>query len=544
MRLLEGGVVPDGSGVEHHHVGVVPGLEPAAPGYAQVGGGQARESANALLQREHLLVAHVLAQKARKGAVRSRVGVALEKRAFGGHGGRIGAHTHPRLAQLRGDVVLVDDEVDGAHPRAVLHHQIHGRFFGRRAAQLGHGREGLARVLLERIRLESRQHDALRRTGRQQQALPLVRWRAHFLRHLPANGRVLQSLRPRGVPALLHPGRHGGVESGGTCGVGVDVGGDLEPRRPCRIDARQHPRHLRPVGLARRLEMIDLGARATLTGNGQELLDRLLEAHSFAAQMRDVHAPVGGGGLHERHQFRGLRVERRRVDEGGAHAQRALLHGRPHIGLHGRQLRRRGFTIVPAHVIDADGGGSHERRDVGADPLLHEGVLIATQRAPGDGIPDVPLLRQHLGSQGIGERSHGLALPHHLERDALANVPLTAAVLDERFGGPAEHVDETGRHGKPRGIHLQLPLLGHRAHRHDGVAADGHVGRHRGASRSVVDRAAANHDIIGWLPSAGGGQRQGTAKRHSSPQATPCRVANGREAKSTHRKSRGIGWNP
>ena len=43
------------------------------------------------------------------------------------------------------------------------------------------------------------------------------------------------------------------------------------------------------------------------------------------------------------------------------------------------------------------------------------------------------------------ERPHRPAFAEHLERDALADVALRAAIDEQRLVGPAEHVDEAGR---------------------------------------------------------------------------------------------------
>jgi len=48
-----------------------------------------------------------------------------------------------------------------------------------------------------------------------------------------------------------------------------------------------------------------------------------------------------------------------------------------------------------------------------------------------------------------GERTHGTALAEHLERDALTDVALPAAVDDQRRVRLAQHVDEPGSDRKP-----------------------------------------------------------------------------------------------
>ena len=45
----------------------------------------------------------------------------------------------------------------------------------------------------------------------------------------------------------------------------------------------------------------------------------------------------------------------------------------------------------------------------------------------------------------VVERTHRGALAHDFERDALLDIAHAAAVFDQRFRGPAEHVDESRR---------------------------------------------------------------------------------------------------
>ena len=99
----------------------------------------------------------------------------------------------------------------------------------------------------------------------------------------------------------------------------------------------------------------------------------------------------------------------------------------------------------------------------------------------------------------VVQRAHRLALADHLERDALADVALGAAVVDERLVGPAQHVDEAGRDGQARGVDLRGAAAGaHVADRRDAVAVDRDVADDRRRAGAVVDRAAADDDVVGW----------------------------------------------
>src|SRR4028118_1638610 len=57
-----------------------------------------------------------------------------------------------------------------------------------------------------------------------------------------------------------------------------------------------------------------------------------------------------------------------------------------------------------------------------------------------------------LGAAGRGPWAHGPAFAEHIEGDPLADVGLGAAVLDQCFGSPAQHVDEAGCDGEAAGV--------------------------------------------------------------------------------------------
>src|SRR3546814_16777786 len=64
---------------------------------------------------------------------------------------------------------------------------------------------------------------------------------------------------------------------------------------------------------------------------------------------------------------------------------------------------------------------------------------------------------------------HRHAFAQHFQGDALTDIALAAAVDEQRFGRPAQHVDKAGRNGHaPR---VDLALRGHAVPRADGADA-------------------------------------------------------------------------
>ena len=129
-----------------------------------------------------------------------------------------------------------------------------------------------------------------------------------------------------------------------------------------------------------------------------------------------------------------------------------------HHALHGRELFGRRVHVFRPEQIHAGSCRADVRGDVHRNALALEQLQVFAERRPFDGILEVALLRDevllHLGRQ----RPHGLALAHHLERHALAQLALAATVDQERFVRPGQHVDEAGRDGLPGRVDLAARL--------------------------------------------------------------------------------------
>ena len=208
--------------------------------------------------------------------------------------------------------------------------------------------------------------------------------------------------------------------------------------------------------------------------------------------------PNGAAACGERDQLFGLGVEGRRVDERRPDAERAFFHRLANERLHARQLGGVRRAVFVAQLVHADSRRADERCDVGGDAALRDVVQVFVERRPGDVELDVPLLLAvqslHLGI----ERAHRLALAEDLERHPLLDVAERAAVLDQRFVRPAQHVDEARRDGEATRIDLGLALrIGERTNRRNAVAEDRDVSYARGGSAAVVDVAAPDDDVVG-----------------------------------------------
>ncbi len=146
--------------------------------------------------------------------------------------------------------------------------------------------------------------------------------------------------------------------------------------------------------------------------------------------------------------------------------------------------------------MDAHRGGADEGGHVGRYAPVFQVLQVFAQRGPGNVEADVALVFQHLGLHGVVQRAHGTAFAHHLEGHALADVALRPAVLDQRLGGPAQHVDEAGRDGQAPGVDGLSGAAVQIADCDDAVAPDRHVGPEGRAAVAVVNRPVHHHEVV------------------------------------------------
>jgi hypothetical protein len=157
-------------------------------------------------------------------------------------------------------------------------------------------------------------------------------------------------------------------------------------------------------------------------------------------------------------------------------------------------LRR---AIVAVELVDAHGRRADERRDVDRDAFALEMLEILAEARPLDREAEIALQFEHLLLHLLVERPHRLALAEDLERDALSHVRQPARVDEQRLGRPRQHVDEARRDRESARIDLVARAPRRQvADRRDLVAADADVAGERRLARAVVDRSAADHDVV------------------------------------------------
>ena len=371
--------------------------------------------------------------------------LAQQEHALGTGRTRIRTKAHPRQRGLPLHIGLIHQEIGRAHPAAILDHQVDGGVFRAGAAHAGYLAQRLAGERLQRGVLEAQQQHILRIAGALGEILPIGILVHHLGLHPGAQSRVLQPLDPAFQPARLHPDRHRCIQPGGAGGIIVHVGGDADAAGPRRLDLAEDGVELAPVLPARHLHVPDFRRAAGFTRDGDQFIHRSLDAVAFGTHVADIHAATGRTCLGQRHKLRCFGIGGRRIDHRRAQPQRALVHRRAHQRLHARQLRRRRINIAFAHFMHAHCGVAHEAGNIGRDAFLLQRGQILAQRRPADLVFDIVLPQRAQPLHLRVERAHRRAFAHDFQRHALADVTLRAAVDQQAFGRPAQHVDEARR---------------------------------------------------------------------------------------------------
>src|SRR6185437_8062967 len=122
--------------------------------------------------------------------------------------------------------------------------------------------------------------------GRRDLRFPITGWVERRLTDPGAHLGVAQVVEK--LPAGRGPGRQDRRETGAAGGIGIHIGGDVDPLGTRRVDPRDHGRHLVPVFAAGRLEMVDLDRRAGDLADLDRLVHTLQELVTFGAQVGDV----------------------------------------------------------------------------------------------------------------------------------------------------------------------------------------------------------------------------------------------------------------
>ena len=220
-----------------------------------------RHLANRVLERNDVLVAHVLAEDARIVAERPRMHERAN--AVGIGPARVGAELHPRLLQLQLDVVLAHQEVGRLDATVLAENQIHrGVEIVRRSSS---ARSRTSRLPMycwfsARRRLVISTPAGVASSHRFSHSLVgcATSWRGSS-RASSALARLSNSF-----PSAENDGGRHDVRPGRAGRVRVHVRLNVDARRARRVDLRDHRRAPSPVARARRLEMVDLRRHAAL----------------------------------------------------------------------------------------------------------------------------------------------------------------------------------------------------------------------------------------------------------------------------------------
>ena len=147
---------------------------------------------------------------------------------------------------MASDILLAHPEIDDLNARSVLDDQVGDYFFWRLATLTCHLAQGLAGQWLQFLVLEADQDQLVRLPHRQLRVFRSIRL-AHVGQRPCALRRVLEPRNPLLDPAGLDPERHGRVEPGRACRVGVHIRRDAKAPRPCRFDPSDRRVDLLPI---------------------------------------------------------------------------------------------------------------------------------------------------------------------------------------------------------------------------------------------------------------------------------------------------------
>ena len=164
--------------------------------------------------------------------------------------------------------------------------------------------------------------------------------------------------------------------------------------------------------------------------------------------------------------------------------------------------------------MDAYRGRTDERCDVWRDAASDQVVEILAERGPLDRIADVALLLERVGLHRRVQRPHRPAFAENLEGHALAQVAHAAAVGDQRFGCPAQHIDEARCDGLAPGVDDLVGLVRRfrREHGGDATGVHGKVDPARIGPAAVVNDAVAYQQFVAWGWRIGQGGRAGSER--------------------------------
>ncbi len=164
--------------------------------------------------------------------------------------------------------------------------------------------------------------------------------------------------------------------------VGVLVGRDLQPRRPCRLDRGTGLLGQAPVLLAGYLEVRDVHGEPGALADVDRLADRAEQTRAFVPDVAGVDPAVGGDDLRELDELVRVGVAAGDVDQARRHAPRPGPHPFFHELFHGPHLGGVGLALGRAQDGLADVALGDQVDDVRAGAVLVDvfKVLVDVER--------------------------------------------------------------------------------------------------------------------------------------------------------------------
>src|SRR5215467_10263520 len=495
VRLLVGRAVRDTTRVEDDEVGArahrddAPILEPEPPRR------HLRHLVDRLRQREHALLACILAQNARKRSIAPGMWLANRQLAVRRERRAVGPDHDRRMRQRTAQIALVELEENHIPLAAFVDNQLEGRVDRVCPALRPDLRHALALGVLATG------------TGGDQYVLPpeTVEQALANSRRLdvPPDPRALlgigQSLEHGVDSALERPVGQERPERRARGRIRIDVRHHVEPLRSRGIDQLEGLGHLPPVGAARRLHVTDLDREIGFASDMDRLADRIQEGGALAPDMARVEAAVACGGGRERDHLVGRCERAGRVDEPGRETPRAVLDAVGDRALHPAELGRRRRAAREAHRRDPHGAVADQLDHVERGAARVERPQVVADRAPAKVHRGRNMKREP--SKILEElRRHGrrreAAVADDLGGHTLAHLRLGPAVVPQAPVRVRVHVDEA------RGQHLarrvQVPARGLTVQIADGrdlVVLDPDVRAAPGTSGAVDDLGALDLQI-------------------------------------------------
>ena len=301
LRILERGDVANRRGVEDRDVGLQSRAQHAAVIQVHARRRLRRHLADGFLERQQMLVAHVVTQNPRKRSpcarVRFRFGQA--DRPPPARPNRSRRQPADARSAVRTSSSFMIDVMTDVESRSAM----------TRSMTASRGSFPIALPMAVSVMPSYFRKSGLRTVeimtpSPPPAAVPLVLPRdgrriVHVVLDSIALGRVVEPREHLVEPAFADPQRQARRQAIRRTRVGILIGRHVEAARPRGLEAPQHVGHASEVGTVRRLQMPDLGWNRGALGNLEDLVDRLEDTGALGTLMREVHAAVARGHLRE-----------------------------------------------------------------------------------------------------------------------------------------------------------------------------------------------------------------------------------------------------